>query len=128
MKWKPDAELTERELEYVELLAWGGARKEVAERLGVSLKTVENTAKVIYKKLGIQKATELSVWWFVTRLNVPISLDPWKRAVISIFLLLIILPRELSGVGDPIRRVESRCRVSRTATRARTGRKDTINF
>lgn len=127
MKWNPNAKLTDRELEYAELLAWGGARKEVAERLGVADSTVINTAKVIFRKLGIQKVTELSVWWFVMKANVPISMDPWKRTLPSLLLLLIILPRELSFSGDVFRRSE-RTRIVRTAARTRRSREDTITL
>lgn len=38
------AELTRREGEVAELLAWGASKKEVAERLFISARTVENTA------------------------------------------------------------------------------------
>lgn len=49
------AELTRREGEVAELLAWGASKKEVAERLFISARTVENTARNIYAKIGIQK-------------------------------------------------------------------------
>lgn len=123
-----DAKLTERELQYAELLAWGGARKEVAEKLGVTVSTVENTSKTIYRKIGIQKATELTVWWFVTRLKVSISLDPWKRAIVSIILLMIILPKELYGVGDTFRSVRQARTSSVRAGRARRGKKEYIDL
>ena len=71
---KLNAELTKRENEVAELLAWGAAKKEVADRLFVSTRTVENTARNIYAKTGVQKATELCVWWFCKKCGISPSL------------------------------------------------------
>lgn len=100
---KLNALLSKRETQVAELLAWGASKKEVASKLFVSTRTVENTARNIYAKLGIQKATELCVWWFCTKCGVPINLDPLKRAFTAILLLLVLLPRELTGNGDLFR-------------------------
>ena len=72
---KLNVELSRRETEVAHLLAWGASKKEVADILFISTRTVENTARNIYAKVGIQKATELCVWWFCTKHNVPVSLD-----------------------------------------------------
>lgn len=82
-------ELSRRETEVAHLLAWGASKKEVADMLFISTRTVENTARNIYAKVGIQKATELCVWWFCTKHNVPVSLDPLKRTFVAVALLLI---------------------------------------
>ena len=95
-----NAELSKREAQVAELLAWGAAKKEVADKLFISTRTVENTARNIYAKTGVQKATELCVWWFCTKCGVPISKDPLKRAFGAVILLCILIPRELSGNGD----------------------------
>lgn len=50
-------ELSRRETEVAHLLAWGASKKEVADMLFISTRTVENTARNIYAKVGIQKAT-----------------------------------------------------------------------
>lgn len=89
-----NAELSPREGEIAELLAWGASKKEVADRLFISARTVENTTRNIYQKIGIQKATELCVWWFCTKCGVPVSLDPLKRAFIALVLLFAFIPRE----------------------------------
>lgn len=90
---KTNAELTPRETEVAELIAWGAAKKEIADRLFISVRTVENTARNIYEKVGIQKATELCVWWFCTRCGVSFDLSPIKHRLVSIALLLIMLPQ-----------------------------------
>ena len=116
---KLHALLSKRETQVAELLAWGASKKEVASKLFVSTRTVENTARNIYAKLGIQKATELCVWWFCTKCGVPVSLDPLKRAFTAVLLLLVLLPRELTGNGDLFRigRDSRIARVTRTFRR-----------
>lgn len=47
-------ELSRRETEVAHLLAWGASKKEVADMLFISTRTVENTARNIYAKVGIQ--------------------------------------------------------------------------
>lgn len=118
------AELTKRETEIAELLAWGAAKKEVADKLFISARTVENTARNIYAKLGIQKATELCVWWFCTKCGVPISKDPLKRAFGAIILLLALLPRELNPGSGDIFRVGRSVRTTQVV-RVRPGRRAT---
>lgn len=121
---KLHALLSKRETQVAELLAWGASEKEVASKLFVSTRTVENTARNIYAKLGIQKATELCVWWFCTKCGVPVSLDPLKRAFTAILLLLVLLPRELTGNGD-LFRIGRDIRIARvTRTFRRYGEDD----
>lgn len=108
-----NAELSPRESEIAELLAWGASKKEVADRLFISSRTVENTARNIYQKLGIQKATELCVWWFCTKCGVPVSLDPLS-AFIAVLLLIAYVPREFVFTDD--------CYTPRTTRTARTTR------
>lgn len=126
---KLNAALSRREDQVAELLAWGASKKEVASKLFISTRTVENTARNIYAKLGIQKATELCVWWFCSKCGVPVSLDPLKRAFMAVILLVAFLPRELTGNGD-VFKVGRRVRVTRV-TRAEGTRgenDDSINL
>lgn len=59
-----DAKLTKRENQIAELIAWGSAKKEIADLLCISVNTVDNTARSIYEKIGVNKSNELSAWWF----------------------------------------------------------------
>lgn len=43
-----------------ERIAWGASQKEVADDLGISRYTVDNTLRKIYQKLHIGKINELS--------------------------------------------------------------------
>ena len=123
---KKDAELTKREAQIAELLAWGESKKEVADRLYIAERTVENHTRSIYEKTGVQKATELSVWWFCKKCGVPADLDPLKRAFIAILLLITILPRELSGKGD-VFRIGRTTRITRVVRRRNESNEDLIN-
>lgn len=120
------AVLTRREQQIAELLAWGAAKKEVADLLNISPRTVENTARHIYEKIGIQKATELCVYWFCSRCGVDPSLDPLKRAFIALALLFILLPSELQP-----RRADQAMRPAKTTrvvTRTIRGRRSEDNL
>ena len=124
-----NAQLTRRETEVAELLAWGAAKTEVADKLFVSTRTVENTARSIYAKTGVQKATELCVWWFCTKCGVPTGLDPLKRAFLAACLLIVLIPRELCGQCDPYRVGRARARATRVARQGRRkGEGDSINL
>ena len=57
----PPAQLTERELAVLELLAHGLHNKQVATRLGISRRTVERHCDNIYDKLGVGSRTEAVV-------------------------------------------------------------------
>lgn len=123
------AALTRRETEIAELLAWGAAKKEVADQLKISPRTVENTARHIYEKIGIQKATELCVYWFCAKCGVDPSLDPLKRAFIALAFLIAFLPYDYAAATTPsvthdlqaarTLRVTRTSRATRTRTRCR---------
>ena len=54
--------LTEREMEVLQLLAIGMANKEIAQRLGVSEKTIKTHVSIILAKLGIQSRTQAAIY------------------------------------------------------------------
>ncbi|MDR2816064.1 MAG: helix-turn-helix transcriptional regulator [Proteiniphilum sp.] len=84
--------LTRREAEVAELFAWGASKKEVADRLYISQRTVENHSRNIYTKTGCGKVNELSAWWFCTCFNISFELSPMKRRAVALFMLLVVLP------------------------------------
>lgn len=100
------APLSWRERQVAELIAWGAAKKEVPELLRklyggalISVHTVENITRSIYAKIHLNKANELSAWWFCRYCGVDSSLSPLKRirdAVIAVFLLAVMLPQTIS--------------------------------
>lgn len=115
--------LTRREQQIAELIAWGAAKKEVPDLLPVkpgrgpiSIQTVENTVRNIYEKLGIQKVSELSVWYFCTHYNISLDLSPLKRRVATMSLLLLVALMEVTTNTDFIR--PAPLRASRSAMRS----------
>ncbi|HQX21651.1 MAG TPA: LuxR C-terminal-related transcriptional regulator [Gammaproteobacteria bacterium] len=45
-----NAELTKRETEVAEFIAWGAAEKQIAYKLRIAVNTVKNTKRNIYEK------------------------------------------------------------------------------
>ncbi|MEZ3418898.1 MAG: hypothetical protein K1V99_05935 [Bacteroidales bacterium] len=97
--------LSRREHQVAELLAWGASKKEIPDMLvklyggaPISVHTVENIARNVYVKIHLNKASELSAWWFCRFFGVDSSASPFKRlrdTAIGIMLLLIMLPQTL---------------------------------
>ena len=110
--------LTRRESEIAELFAWGASKKEVAERLFISERTVENHARKIYEKTGVSKVNELSAWWFCTKFHISFDLSPLKRKVIATMLLVFMIPQFVDFDNAAIRTRTSTCRTVRV-TRSR---------
>lgn len=121
--------LSPRESQIAELLAWGAAKKEVADMLNISTRTVENFCKIIYLKIGIQKATELSVWWFTTHCGVSMDLSPFKRRIGALALFLLMLPTVFGQTNDEMARYRcSRSQQQRTAARRSQNREETFFY
>ncbi len=116
------ATLTKRETQIAELIAWGLTKKEVATKLFISPRTVENTARSIYEKTGVTKANELSAWYFCSRFKISLDMSPLRRGVVAVGLLLLLIPREIIPNNDEMVRVRTRT-VQVRAGRAR-GRRD----
>lgn len=126
------AELTKRESEIAELFAWGASKKEVANRLFISERTVENHARNIYAKVGCQKINELCAWWFCTTFHISFDLSPLKREVIVGMFLTLLAPQVFAlDHNDFCRRIRVENRTIRVV-RARRSRNeselDFINF
>ena len=102
------AKLTKRENEIAELFAWGSSKKEVANRLSVSERTIENHARNIYVKIGCGKVNELSAWWFCTRFNISFDLSPLKKQIISLVLFLLSITQMYGNYDEMIRPTRSK--------------------
>lgn len=113
--------LTKREAEIAELFAWGASKKEIAERLFISERTVENHARKIYEKTGVSKVNELSAWWFCTKFHISFDLSPLKRKIIATMLLVFMIPQFVDFDNAAIRTRTSTCRTVRiTRSRRKT--------
>ena len=59
---QPRGELSERELEIIELVATGLTNQEIAERLTISKRTVDNHVSNIFTKTGAKNRVALLNW------------------------------------------------------------------
>jgi len=103
-----NAQLSKRETEISRWIISGYAKKEIALCLFISPRTVENTARNIYKKVDVNKATELCVWYFAKHYNVPLAVSPLKRAIVAVFFLAIFLPFEFCTHAETLRSTRAR--------------------
>lgn len=110
-------ELTKRESEIAELFAWGASKKDIANRLFISERTVENHARTIYKKTGCGKVNELSAWWFCTTFHISFDLSPFRRKIISLCFLVLMIPQTLRSDNAVVRVRNTPCRESRISRR-----------
>lgn len=123
------AELTKRESEIAELFAWGASKKDVANRLFISERTVENHARNIYAKIGCQKINELCAWWFCTTFHISFDLSPLKRKVIVGMFLMLLTPQVFALDNKEFYRVaRSSARVSRIIRARRTRNESDLEF
>ena len=123
------AELTKRESEIAELFAWGASKKDVANRLFISERTVENHARNIYAKVGCQKINELCAWWFCTTFHISFDLSPLKRKIIAGVFLMLLTPQVFALDNKEFYRVaRSSARVSRIIRARRTRNESDLEF
>ena len=59
---RPDVQLTERERDILELIGEGRPNKVIAQRLGISEKTVKNNVTRILQALGVTDRTQAALW------------------------------------------------------------------
>lgn len=116
-----DATLTKRESEIAEWLAWGATKKDIANSLFISVRTVENTARSIYEKTGVTKSNELSAWWFCTHFKISFDLSPLVRSVIAIAFLFIVIPSDILNQPDI-------CKIAKRTGMSRSGRRRGDDF
>lgn len=124
--------LSRREMQIAELLAWGAAKKEIPDMLRrlyggreISIRTVENITRRIYEKLNINKASELSAWYFCECHQIDKSLSPIrkvKNTIYSILFLILLTPQTFDFDQDLLR--PQRTRTTRIERVMRARRKD----
>jgi DNA-binding CsgD family transcriptional regulator len=86
-----DAKLTPREQEVAEYIGFGYSIKETAWYLGIAFDTVRVTMVKIYRKLGIQKATELSKYVYCRRFHLSLSeCEPFRRIGAMVLVCLFV--------------------------------------
>jgi DNA-binding NarL/FixJ family response regulator len=59
----PEGYVTPREGEVLDLVGEGLANKQIAQRLGISEKTVKAHLTSIFQRIGVLSRTEAAIWW-----------------------------------------------------------------
>nr|DAJ89832.1 MAG TPA: hypothetical protein [Caudoviricetes sp.] len=122
--------LTKRESEIAELFAWGASKKDIAKRLFISERTVENHTRNIYEKTGCSKVNELSAWWFCKTFHISFELSPFKRNAITMVMIMLMIPQIMDFDNMAIRTRTNSCRVVRVVRARRKSGNDnaTVDF
>ena len=122
--------LTKRESEIAELFAWGASKKDIAKRLFISERTVENHTRNIYEKTGCSKVNELSAWWFCKTFHISFELSPFKRNAITTVMIMLMIPQIMDFDNMAIRTRTNSCRVVRVVRARRKSGNDnaTVDF
>ena len=120
--------LTKRESEIAELFAWGASKKDIANRLYISERTVENHARNIYVKIGCQKVNELSAWWFCTNFHISFDLSPLTRRAIATYLLVLVVFQMTFNSDTIIRAQRTQARITRVRSARRKNESDNATF
>ncbi|QIK56042.1 hypothetical protein G7051_17425 [Dysgonomonas sp. HDW5B] len=95
--------LSDREFEIVEELVFKGTKKEAAVPLGITVRTVETQTKFIYKKIGITKLNELTLWYCAVKFNIAKQIEIRKKEIkTGIQTITKEVPRTKKEVGTGI--------------------------
>ena len=122
-----EAKLTRRESQVAILIAWGTCRKTVADRLFISVHTVENHVRNLFEKTECRSVNEFSAWYFCTHFNISMELSPLKNIVAAI-LLTIYLSGDLAQSFDQFTRSRCNRRVSISERYRQRSRRDDLDI
>lgn len=81
--------ISKREYDILEGIVKGLSQKEIADKLNISSKTVDNHISNIKKKLGVTKNTEMIGYYVATLRGKKFNLDLLHKFGISIFFILV---------------------------------------
>lgn len=81
--------LSKREVEIMDLMSRGLSEKEIADRLCVSHGTINNHTRHIRDKLGVNKNTEVILYYIAKQNQRSFSLKEIRRLGINVILVLL---------------------------------------
>lgn len=116
---KIEANLTKREEEIGSLIACGAIKKEVADRLHISVHTVENHVRNIFEKTECHSVNELSAWYFCSHFGISVELSPLKNVIASLLLAIYLTGNVMQSIDDFSRYRIARRSIARTERFAR---------
>lgn len=112
MKPKNIEPLTPQEFKVATLTAGGFSVKEIAEQLHRSVHTVTTQRKAINQKLGVNKDTEVSRWWFCTMFSITANEVAEKMKLAGITAIMLLFAFHLTVTFDETMRRTRRGRRS----------------
>jgi DNA-binding CsgD family transcriptional regulator len=63
--------LTNKEVNILSMFAIGMPRNAVAEKLGITTKTLRGYLSLIYEKIGVGQLHQAVVWFYMNKINPP---------------------------------------------------------
>ncbi|WP_159523773.1 sigma factor-like helix-turn-helix DNA-binding protein [Sunxiuqinia indica] len=114
--------LTPKEFEVVELTAFGLSQDEIANHLQKSRHTVDELIRRAKRKLQLQKATELTAWYFTRRYNISLNLSQSLRKLVSAALLSLAVFSMTIENHNMLRVLRTPSRTCSGRTSGRSGR------
>lgn len=115
--------LSQREYDVAELIAWGASDKEVAQELGITADTARTHRKNILRKIKGHNAADLTRWFFCVKCKVSFGINPRTvRHLACMFLILVGVSQFCNTEmvrTRPMRTVSSRA-ANRSGRRRRT--------
>lgn len=92
--------LSTREFEITERICLGASKKEVASDINRSLYTVETTIKNVYEKLGINKLSDLVLWYCGIMFNIAEDIKERQKEILSIAIIVFSTYAICPSTGD----------------------------
>lgn len=80
--------LTPREFEIGKLTVLGKTKKEIANTLSISVRTVENTMRKVFVKADVNNSTSFSLWWFCKYFGIK---EDAVRTMVSATMLCLLI-------------------------------------
>jgi len=121
--------LTPREKEVIELTAYGLSQDEVACHLEISRHTVDELLRRSKRKLGLQKATELTAWYYTRKYHIQLQLSDKLRRLVSAALLGLAMFALIAEHTEMIRTMRTPLRAANgRAARGRRGRRNEFDY
>ena len=115
------ATLTKREDQMAIGVVLGLCKKEMADELNISTRTIEATIRNAIKKIDGKKSVDLAVFWMVKHFSIPI--DALPKSITALVFLILFSGFEIYSGGNALR--TSRIRRARTEeTRARSSKRN----
>ena len=115
--------ISDREFEIVESVIFHGSKKEAADALNRSLYTVETTIKNVYDHLGLNKISDLTLWFCGVKFGIANEVSAFKSSVMAIVITALFSIDGMHNTQMRTRRIAaketSRSELATTLTRRR---------